>query len=94
MYIGRVFGNVVATVKHPLFQGHKLMLVERLQLDGTVDAKYDIAVDIVQAGPGDVVLVLDEGNSARQLLDEEPNGCVRAVVVGVIDDIDLPEARA
>jgi microcompartment protein CcmK/EutM len=94
MYIGRVFGNVVATVKHPLFQGHKLMLVERLRPEGGVDAKYDIAVDIVQAGPGDTVLVLDEGNSARQLLGEEPNGCVRAVIVGIVDEIDLPEGAS
>ena len=94
MYIGRVFGNVVATVKHPLFQGHKLLLVERLQPEGGVDAKYDLAVDIVQAGPGDLVLVLDEGNSARQLLAEEPNGCVRAVIVGIVDEIDLAETAA
>jgi microcompartment protein CcmK/EutM len=92
MYIGRVYGNVVATVKHPLFQGHKLMLVERLQPGSELaDAKYDLAVDIVQAGPGDTVLVLDEGNSARQLLDREPDGCVRAVIVGIVDEVDLAE---
>jgi microcompartment protein CcmK/EutM len=94
MYIGRVFGNVVATVKHPLFQGHKLLLVERLEPEGDADAKYDLAVDIVQAGPGDLVLVLDEGNSARQLLGEEPNGCVRAVIVGIVDDIELAGTAA
>lgn len=91
MYIARVFGNVVATIKHPTFDGHKLMLVERLRPDtGKADAKYDIAVDLVQAGPGDTVLVLDEGNGARQLLGKEPDGCVRAVIVGIVDDIDLP----
>lgn len=90
MYIGRVFGNVVATIKHPTFDGHKLLLVERLRPDtGEADARYDIAVDLVQAGPGDSVLVLDEGNSARQLLGQEPDGCVRAVIVGIVDDIDL-----
>ena len=94
MYIGRVFGNVVATIKHPFFDGHKLMLVERLQPQGGAEARYDIAVDLVQAGPGDTVLVLDEGSSARQLLNAEPNGPVRAVIVGIVDDIDLPEARA
>ena len=91
MYIGRVFGNVVATIKHPTFDGHKLLLVERLRPDtGMAEAKYDIAVDLAQAGPGDTVLVLDEGNGARQLLNMEPNGCVRAVIVGIVDDIDLP----
>lgn len=91
MYLARVFGNVVSTIKHPFFAGHKLMLVERLALDGAAEAKYDIAVDLVQAGPGDVVLVLDEGSSARQLLDAEPNGPVRAVIVGIVDAVDLAE---
>ncbi len=95
MYIARVFGNVVATIKHPTFDGQKLLLVERLRPDtGEADAKYDIAVDLAQAGPGDTVLVLDEGNGARQLLGQEPDGCVRAVIVGIVDDIDLPEMPA
>jgi microcompartment protein CcmK/EutM len=92
MYIARVFGNVVATIKHPFFAGHRLMLVERLRPGGGAESKYDIAVDLVQAGPGDTVLVLDEGNSARQLLDAEPQGPIRAVIVGIVDAVDLPEA--
>jgi microcompartment protein CcmK/EutM len=89
MYIGRVFGNVVATIKHTTFDRHKLMLVERLMPDGTPTPRYDICVDTVQAGVGDTVLVLDEGNSARQVLNQVPNGAVRAVIVGVIDRIDV-----
>ena len=57
--------------------------------DGTPTPKYDICVDTVQAGVGDTVLVLDEGNSARQVLKQAPNGTVRAVIVGVIDRIDV-----
>jgi len=94
MYIGQVAGTVVATIKHPMFSGHKLLLVERLNLSGKVTPKYDIAVDSVQAGVGDRVLVLDEGNSARQVLNVEPWGPVRAVIVGVIDEIDLPAEAA
>jgi ethanolamine utilization protein EutN len=93
MYIGQVAGTVVATVKHPFFNGHKLLLVERLDLTGEATAKYDIAVDSVQAGVGDRVLVLDEGTGARQVLNVEPWGPVRAVIVGVIDEIDLPWPR-
>jgi len=89
MYIGRVTGNVVATVKHPFFQGHKLLIVAREGLEGDTSAAYDIALDLVQAGMGDRVLVLDEGSSARQLLDAEPYGPVRAVVVGIVDDVEL-----
>ncbi|MGD9315619.1 MAG: EutN/CcmL family microcompartment protein, partial [Anaerolineae bacterium] len=71
MYIGRVSGTVVATIKDELFEGHKLLMVDKLNLAGEPTPKYDIAVDMVQAGVGDLVLVLDEGNSARQILDRE-----------------------
>jgi microcompartment protein CcmK/EutM len=89
MYIGQVFGTVVATIKHPTFDRHKLLLVERLTPDRQATSKYDLCVDVVQAGVGDTVLVLDEGNSARQVLDQVPYGAVRAVIVGVIDRIDV-----
>ena len=89
MYIGRVAGTVVATIKHRMFEGRKLLLVERLELDGQPTPKYDIAVDSAQAGVGDRVLVLDEGTGARQVLNVEPWGPVRAVIVGIIDEVDL-----
>lgn len=91
MYIGRVSGTVVATIKNELFEGRKLLLVDKLDLAGRVTNKYDIAVDMVQAGVGDLVLVLDEGNSARQIVDREPLGAIRAVVVGIVDEVDLGE---
>jgi ethanolamine utilization protein EutN len=92
VYIGQVAGTVVATIKHHMFDGHKLLLVERLDLAGQPTTKYDIAVDSVQAGVGDRVLVLDEGNGARQVLHVEPWGPVRCVIVGIIDEVDLPGA--
>ena len=88
MYIGQVFGTVVATIKHETFRGHKLLLVERLMPDGRPTPKYDLCVDTVQAGVGDAVLVLDEGSSARQVLNQA-HGAVRAVIVGIIDRIDI-----
>lgn len=89
MYIGRVTGTIVATIKHRVFEGRKLLLVERLDLDGCATPRYDIAVDTVQAGVGDRVLVLDEGNGARQVLQAEPWGPVRCAIVGIIDSVDL-----
>ncbi len=89
MYIGKVYGTVVATIKHETYNRHKLLLVERLTLAGEAMPKYDLCVDMVQAGVGDRVLVLDEGNSARQVLNQVPNGAVRAVIVGVIDRVDF-----
>ena len=92
MYIGRVSGTVVATIKNELYQGRKLLVVDRLDLQGKATGRYDIAVDMVQAGAGDLVLVLDEGNSARQIVGREPNGAIRAVIVGIIDQVDIPGA--
>jgi ethanolamine utilization protein EutN len=89
MYIGRVSGTVVATIHQETFDGYKLLLVERLNLEGRPTSYYDIAVDVVQAGVGDVVLVLDEGNSARQIIGKEPDGAIRAVIAGVVDEISI-----
>ncbi len=89
MYIGRVSGTVVATIHQETFDQRTLLLVDQLDLDGQVTGYYDIAVDAVQAGVGDVVLVLDEGNSARQVIGKEPDGAIRAVVVGVVDEIEI-----
>jgi ethanolamine utilization protein EutN len=88
VYVGKVIGSVVATVKIDHLDGRKLLVVDQLDLDGSETGDYDIAVDTVQAGPGDTVLVIDEGNGARQVLGLDP-GAVRAVIVGIIDEITL-----
>lgn len=88
MYIGKVIGNVVATVKISHLEAHKLLLVEQVDLQGKVTGYYDIAVDVVNSGPGDTVMVIDEGNGARQILGIDP-GAVRAVIVGVVDEVAL-----
>ncbi|HIE55489.1 MAG TPA: hypothetical protein EYP90_09960 [Chromatiaceae bacterium] len=88
MYIGRVTGTVVATIKHEAFYGRKLLIVDRLTPEGDVTGAYDICVDVAQAGVGDWVLVIDEGNGARQILQREV-APVRAVIVGIVDDVDI-----
>jgi microcompartment protein CcmK/EutM len=88
MYLGRVIGSVVATIKISHLEGRSLLMVDRLDADGMTSGAYDIAVDVVQAGPGDTVLVLDEGNGARQILGLDP-GAVRAVIVGIVDEVTL-----
>jgi len=88
MYIGRVKGTVVSTIKHRMYDNRALMLVARLNLDGSESDAYDIAIDDVQAGVGDVVVVLDEGSSARQILRKR-TGPARAVIIGVIDEITV-----
>jgi ethanolamine utilization protein EutN len=88
MYIGKVIGTVVSTIKIDHLENRKLLIVDQLDLDGKETGYYDIAVDVVQAGLGDTVLVIDEGNGARQVLGIDP-GAVRAVIVGVVDEVAL-----
>jgi microcompartment protein CcmK/EutM len=90
MYIGKVIGTVVATIKISHLESRKLLLVDQLDLKGQETGYYDIAVDVVQAGPGDTVLVIDEGNGARQILGIDP-GAVRAVIVGVVDEVTISD---
>ncbi len=91
MYIGRVSGSVMSTVKHSLFNGQKLLTVIRLDLDGNETTSYDICLDDVQAGVGDVVVVLDEGSSARQIIGKRGTGPARAIIVGIVDKIEIHE---
>jgi microcompartment protein CcmK/EutM len=88
MFIGKVSGTVVASIKDPAMEGHKLLLVERLSPEGALQDPYMIAVDTVQAGVGDTVLVLDEGNGARQVLGREV-APIRTVIVGIVDTVTL-----
>jgi ethanolamine utilization protein EutN len=84
MIVARVTGEVVATVKHGDLSTAKLLLVRPVSPKGELLGRAVIAVDAVDAGVGDVVLVLDEGNAAAQVLNR-PRGAIRTVVVGVID---------
>jgi microcompartment protein CcmK/EutM len=88
MYIGKVIGTVVSTIKISHLEGRNLLLVNQLDLGGGETNAYDIAVDVVQAGPGDTVMVIDEGNGARQILGLDP-GAIRAVIVGIVDQVAL-----
>ena len=88
MKIGKVIGTVVATLKLEGFRGRKLLLVPPEDPHGKKADSPVIAVDTVHAGVGDRVIFVDEGNSARLVLDW-PDGCVRAVIVGYIDEINL-----
>lgn len=91
MYIGRVTGTVTSTIKHKLYEGQKLLVVTRLGLNGEETDAYDICADAVQAGVGDVVLVLDEGGSARQVMGKRGTGPLRAVIVGLVEKVSLSQ---
>ena len=88
MILGRVTGSVVSTIHHPIVDGRKLLIADRLDQDGKPTGGYIIALDAIGAGMGETVLILDEGNGARQLLDDD-QAPVRSMVVGIVDHIHL-----
>ncbi len=90
MYIARVVGDVVATHRHKSLGGNKLLLIRRLSLEGSEEGSEIIALDVIGVGPGERVLVVQEGNAARSLFG---SGTIpaQAVVVGVVDELQLAE---
>ena len=84
MMIGRVIGSITSTINHPFYDGKKMLVVERMDPAGRALADYVIAVDTVDAGVGDPVLVMEEGTGARQILASK-DGPVRSVIVGILD---------
>jgi microcompartment protein CcmK/EutM len=90
--IGRVVGDVVATQKSPSHQGRKILLVQPLNLDGTERGEAVLALDAVDAGVGDRVLIVTEGFSAMTAVGR-PNSPIDTAVVGVIDDVTLDEGQ-
>jgi len=92
VFLARVIGDVVSTHKNPRLVGKKLLLVSRLDLDDKPDGSVElIAIDVVNAGVGDKVLVVQEGSSARTVLDDSRIP-VQAVIVGVVDSVTIKDA--
>lgn len=90
MRLCRVLGNVVATEKHPVYQGQKLMVVQPVDEQGQDTGSSFLAVDQVQAGPGDRVIVMSEGNGVRQILAMGEQVPIRSLIVGIVDAVDAP----
>lgn len=88
MRLARVTATVVSTIRHPFFEGRKLLLCHYAGPDGAVSGGYTIAVDTVEAGVGDLVLIVDEGNGARQITGTT-NTPIRAVIAGIVDEVSL-----
>lgn len=87
MLIGRVVGNLVATQKNEKLSGSKLLLVQPLDLEGAPRGTPVLAIDGVDAGIGDRVLLVQEGKAAQAVLDKGV-AAVDAAVVGVIDQVE------
>ncbi len=96
MKLGRVIGTVVSTVNHPSHDHRRLLVVELTDPEFRArDAAHGgpqqlIAIDSVQSGVGDHVLILDEGNGARQVLCDKSLP-VRSVIIGIVDAVTLAD---
>jgi microcompartment protein CcmK/EutM len=86
MILARVTGRITSTIHHPDMDNRKLLVLDKLDSSGELTGGYLIAIDSVGAGAGETVLVLDEGNGARQILGG-PEMPVRSVVVGIVDHL-------
>jgi microcompartment protein CcmK/EutM len=87
MKLARVKGNIVSTIKTTSHEHQKLMIVEPIDELGNVVGDSFIAVDAAQAGVDDIVLVLEEGGSIREIMNN-PSGAVDAIIVGIVDYLD------
>lgn len=92
MRLCRVLGNVVSTVKHPVYHRQTLLVVQPIDETGADIGTSFLAIDRVQAGPGDRVLVMSEGNGVRQIMQMGQQVPIRSLVVGVVDEVDVPAA--
>ena len=93
MMLARVTASVAATEKHPHYRGLKILAVQPVDPEGKPKGRSLLAVDGAQAGIGDLVLVVDEGGSARGVIGDESAVTVRTAICGIVDRVDSEEGR-
>jgi ethanolamine utilization protein EutN len=86
--LARVLGNVVATQKNPRYDGARIMLVQPINPDLTPRGVSMLALDSVDAGEGDIVIVVQEGWSASTASTGEAGAAIDSAIVGVVDFIE------
>lgn len=90
MILCKVTGTIVSTQKHPSLKDRKLLLIQPMNLDGTLSGRDILAVDDVDAGVGDTVLAIQEGAGAQQILKRK-DVPVHTVIVAVVDGFSIEE---
>ena len=88
MVLARVDGTVTSTIKHKEYKGLKLFVCQPVDERFVEKGESFLAVDTVQAGVGDIVLVCREGNSMRQIFKKEILP-IRSAVVAIVDEVSL-----
>ena len=89
MILARVLGNIVATQKNERYESARVMLCEQVSPQGEATGTTLLALDSVDAGVGDTVLVVQEGWSASTAATGKAGAAIDSAIVGVVDRIDL-----
>jgi len=89
MILGKVIGNVVSTIKAKGYESKKILIIQPINPAGNPKGKTFLAIDAVQAGVGDIVLTIDEGNSALTVINEPDTFTIRTVIAGIVDEIAM-----
>lgn len=87
MRLGKIIGTVVSSTKAKGYESRKILVVQPVDADKKPVGTSFLAIDAVQAGIGDIVLTIEEGNSARQILEDANALTVKTVVAAIVDEI-------
>jgi ethanolamine utilization protein EutN len=87
MRLGRIIGTVVSSTKEKGYESRKILIVQPLDAKQKAAGTSFLAIDAVQAGVGDIVLTIEEGNSARQIIRDDEALTVKTVVAAIVDEI-------
>jgi ethanolamine utilization protein EutN len=87
MLLGKVIGNVVASHKNSRYEGARIMVVQPINPDGSFRGATMLALDSVDSGEGDVVIVVQEGWGASTAATGEPGAAIDSAIVGIVDSI-------
>ncbi len=91
MVLAKVKGNIVSTQKNAYLKGHKLLIVHAIDLENNYIGKKDVvALDFVDAGIGDTVLLVQEGKAVQQILGHR-KAPVHSIIVAIVDSIDVKQ---
>jgi microcompartment protein CcmK/EutM len=88
MILARVIGNVVATQKNERYEGGRILIVQPIHPNGCDAGQQLLALDAVDAGVGDTVIVVREGWSASTAATGKPGAAIDSTIVGVVDEIE------
>lgn len=89
MILARVLGNIVATRKDQRYENGRVMLCQQLTPEGEQTGTTVLALDSVDSGVGDTVLIVQEGWSASTTATGKAGAAIDSAIVGVVDRIDL-----